>query len=334
MTLRALLAALGLPLLIQCGTLSPMETAPNPLRGRLICIDPGHGGTAETDDFRVGPTGEREEWINLRVALILRDLLEARGATVLMTRTEDVPVGLRDRAVMAVEASAEVFLSIHHNATADPEVNFPIIYYHGHASENPASVALGRALARHLAETLFDGETPVSLVSDHVIFPTSGTAVLRHSYGIPGVIGEASFFTHPAEEQRLRDPEHNRREAEAYVAALEEFFRGEIDPIVEKGSLVTVPPFEVFQEDDRMRPEALAWRENFERGCALMEERGPEALEEAYRLLTLSARAFPDSPVARECHWRRTLILERQGNGEQAHHERPRVTELYVDLDD
>ena len=45
----------------------------DPLAGRTICIDPGHGGTADTDSYRVGPTGEREEWIDLRVALILRD---------------------------------------------------------------------------------------------------------------------------------------------------------------------------------------------------------------------------------------------------------------------
>ena len=41
----------------------------DPLAGRVICIDPGHGGTAESDAYRVGPAGEREEWINLRVAV-------------------------------------------------------------------------------------------------------------------------------------------------------------------------------------------------------------------------------------------------------------------------
>src|SRR5690606_39701574 len=64
-----------------------------------------------------------------------------------------------------------------------------------------------------------------SIVSDHVIFAGSGTAVLRHSYGIPGVIGEASFFTNPEEERRLRDSRWNRREAEAYVQALEDLDR-------------------------------------------------------------------------------------------------------------
>ena len=57
-------------------------------------------------------------------------------------------------------------------------------------------------LAKSISKELFNGQTPVSLVSDHVIFPGSGTAVLRHSYGIPGIIGEASFFTNAEEEQR------------------------------------------------------------------------------------------------------------------------------------
>jgi hypothetical protein len=259
--------------------------------------------------------------------------LEERGATVIMTRTEDVPVGLHDRALLAVQSSAEAFLSIHHNATADPEVNFPIIYFHGCASENVGSVALGQALGRRLAQALYNGNTEVSLVSDHVIFPTSGTAVLRSSYGIPGVIGEASFFSNPAEEQRLRDPEHNRREALAYVAALEDFFSQPLLPISEKGSRVTVDPFEVFQEADRMRPEALAWRENHARATELFRIGTPAALVEAYELFTLSARAFPDSPVAGDCHWRRALVLERQGWGEQALHERTRVAEHYVKVE-
>lgn len=329
---RPALAAALLLLGLSCAVREPDQPPPSPLGGRVICLDPGHGGTAATDTYRVGPTGEREEWINLRVALLLREMLEQRGARVVMTRTEDVAVGLRERAELAVAERADAFLSLHHNATADPAVNFPIVYYHGNASENLAGVALGEAVARWLRQALFDGEGPAVLVSDSVIFPGSGTAVLRHSYGIPGVIGEASFFTNPAEEQRLRDPEHNRREALAYVAALEEFFGGAVPPIAAEGSRVTVPPFEVFQEADRMRPEARAWRANFEQALGLIRERRPESLQAAYDLFTLSARAFPDSPVARDCHRHRAAILSLQGRAASAEQEEARVREHYVDI--
>jgi N-acetylmuramoyl-L-alanine amidase len=304
----------------------------DPLRGRVICVDPGHGGTAETDSFRVGPGGEREEWINLRVALMLRDILEERGARVVMTRTEDVAVELKDRATLAVENSADVFVSIHHNATADPEANFPAIYFHGAASENKAGVALGRAVGTRLAEALFDGHTPVALVSDHAIFPTAGAAVLRHSYGIPGIIGEASFFTNADEEKRLQNADYNRREAEAYAAALTDFFSRPAPPILEKGSLITIEPFEVLQEDDRTRSIALEWERNWQAGLEAQGEGTPGMLENALQLLTLSARSFPDSWIAGDCHARRAQILEALDRPEEATMERLRAKEHYVSL--
>jgi N-acetylmuramoyl-L-alanine amidase len=305
----------------------------DPLAGRTICIDPGHGGTAETDTYRVGPTGEREEWIDLRVALKLRDILQKRGARVLMTRTEDVAVELKDRALLAVENNADVFLSIHHNATADPEANFPVIYFHGNASENRAGVALARTLATHLADALFDRQTEVALVSDHAIFPTAGAAVLRHSYGIPGVIAEASFFTNPDEEQRLRGDEYDRREAEAYAAALAEFFSHPIPEILDKGSLVTIEPFEVLEEDDRTREVARLWMENWRAGQDAQEKSTPEALEEALQLFTLSARSFPDSWIAGDCHSRRAQIFDALERPEEAAMARLRAKEHYVALE-
>jgi hypothetical protein len=289
--------------------------------------------TADTDFYRIGPTGEREEWIDLRVALMLHDLLEERGATVVMTRTEDVPVELADRAALAVANDAAVFLSIHHNATADPGANFPVIYFHGSASENQASVALGRALAVRLAEALFDGHTQISLVSDHAIFPTAGASVLRNSYGIPGVIGEASFFTNPDEEERLKTPEHNRREAEAYAAALADFFSHAVPPILEKGSLVSIEPFEVFEEDDRTRAVARHWHQNWIAGLAEQKKGNREALEEALRLFTLSAQSFPDSWAGGDCHARRAEILEALGRPEEAAMARLRAQEHYVPVE-
>ena len=55
------------------------STAPSSVAGKKICVDPGHGGTAATDSYRVGVAGEREEWINLRVALALKKMLGGEG---------------------------------------------------------------------------------------------------------------------------------------------------------------------------------------------------------------------------------------------------------------
>jgi N-acetylmuramoyl-L-alanine amidase len=311
-----------------CACPGPREA--RPLAGRVVCVDPGHGGTANLDQFRVGPSGEREEWIDLRVALRLRAELERRGARVLMTRTTDVAVDLPRRAEMAVLGKADLFLSVHHNATADPAVDFPIVYFHGNASENRAGVALARAVGARLGEALFAGKATPSVVSDFAIFPGRGAAVLRHSYGIPGVIAEASFFTNPDEEQRLRDDGYNQREAQAIARAAEDFLGRAIPPIEEEGSRVDLPPFEVFQEAERMKPEARLWRAAFDEARGLIEHADEKSLERAYERLTFSVRAFPDSPVAGECHRLRAAILERQGRSEEAARERLRSTEHYV----
>lgn len=331
--LHARRAACALLLAAVSGCAAASAGQLDPVRGRTIVIDPGHGGTAATDSYRVGPAGEREEWVNLRVALLLRDMLEQRGARVIMTRETDVDVALRPRAEMAVEAGADAFVSVHHNATADPAVNFPIIYYHGYASHNDASVELGRHLARRLNDALFGGEAKPVVVSDHVIFAGSGTAVLRHSQGIPGVIGEASFFTSPGEEQRLREPEYNRREAEAYVLALADFFSGPgrrraVEP---RSRPVPAPlePFRAAQEAERMSEIARRWRQDYIDARRLMQQPAPD-LEQAYELLTRSVRSFPDSPLAADAHLLRAEILDAWGRADEAAETRRRVLEFYA----
>lgn len=302
-----------------------------PLSGKIILLDPGHGGTAATDSYRQGPSGEREEWINLRVGLMLKDLLEAKGATVMMTRMADTAVSLADRAALAVDNKADLFVSIHHNATADSSVNFPIIYFHGTATENRAGVMFAKILAKSLVKRLHQFDTPVSVVSDNVIFSEAGAGVLRRSYGIPGVIAEASFFTNSSEEARLKRQEHNANEAAAYAEAIEKFFNQPIPAILPKDTLNFPPRFHALQESERMNPIALRWKEDFEEGVTLMDANDTASIHTAYDLFTRSARSFPDSYRAGRCHRYRALLLKKMGRAEDAAHEEKRVKEFYPD---
>jgi N-acetylmuramoyl-L-alanine amidase len=305
------------------------------LAGKTVCLDPGHGGTAATDSYRVGPGGEREEWINLRVALELKKLLETKGARVLMTRTGDVDVRL------ARDENADLFLSIHHNATADRTANFPILYYHGHASANAGSVAFGRCLARRLPKALFPAGTPVTLCSDFVLFPNAGCAVLRESYGIPGILGEASFFTNPQEEKRLKQPVYNRKEAAAYCQAIEDFFASKpLPPILPLKADMRLPLFKGLAEAERMDPQAQRWKEDHAAGLSLLKQLDltrpgdhSEALQKAFDLFTRSVRSFPESPLARDCHLKRAQILDQRAQPEAAA-ERRRAEEWYVPVGD
>jgi N-acetylmuramoyl-L-alanine amidase len=321
-----------LVLLLLCSNYS-LASGPSPVAGKIICIDPGHGGTALTDSYRVGPSGEREEWINLRVGLLLRDLLEKKGAKVIMTRTTDVQVALTDRAALALNSKADLFVSIHHNATADSSVNFPIIYFGGAASENLAGVAFGKALAAAVRKYLYKKKTIVSIASDYSVFPTAGSAVLRGTYGIPGLLAEASFFTNAGEEQKLKDSVHNANEAHAYLAAMEAFFSKPIPVIKEKKIATALPPFPAFEQADRMTPIAKEWLNDYKKGLALQKSRDTVILRQAYNLFTRSARSFPDSYVAGRCHRFRAALLQRLGAPDKAVIERTRFKEFYIVVD-
>ncbi len=80
----------------------------------VIVVDPGHGG----EDFgAVGPDGTLEKDINLDISLYLKDMLEDEGFTVILTRDDDRFISLADRTKIANEAGADMFISIHANAS-------------------------------------------------------------------------------------------------------------------------------------------------------------------------------------------------------------------------
>lgn len=317
-------------LLLSAFTLNASAQKASPLRGKVICVDAGHGGTGTTDLYRQGPTGEREEWVNLRIAQLLGKLLEEKGAKVIQTRSSDVFVPIADRAKIATDNKADLFVSIHHNATADNKVNFPIIYYNGTASENAAGVELGKLMAKTIPKYMYKRKSIVSLVSDNTIFPGAGLGVLRGTYGIPGILAEASFFTNPTEEDMLRQPQHNQDEALAYVKAIEQFFKKPVPAILTKDPAKSPPPFKAAQEAERMNPIARRWNQDFLDGRALMASTDTVKLRQAYDLLTQSARSFPDSPVAARCHQYRSVILRKLGKPMEAAQEELRFREYYV----
>lgn len=189
------------------------------LRGVKIVLDPGHVGQRERDGFKVGPTGLREAVVNLAVAKYLREFLETAGATVVMTRDRDISVGLSDeddlaqRATIANRSDADLLLSIHHNAAGSDGANFTTVFFHDDPDHNPASLSAARHVLWGLNDALrLQQCLPVPLATDLAIYKGSGFRLLRLAE-IPAVLSEASFYTNLSEEDRLRDPVYNRREA-------------------------------------------------------------------------------------------------------------------------
>lgn len=98
--------------------LSLRHAPPNDsLRGATILLDPGHGSDADLGAR--GPTGYPEKDVTLIVSKLIRDELQARGATVVMTREGDDDLYPADRVEVIDATEPTMALSIHYNALPD-----------------------------------------------------------------------------------------------------------------------------------------------------------------------------------------------------------------------
>ena len=193
------------------------------LAGVKVCLDPGHGGDAHKRGYKRGPTGVREAEMNLRVAEYLREFLLAAGAEVKLTRDADYDLSLQDRAAIANQWDADLFISLHHNAVNNkPQVNFTTVWYHAGVDDRPSNLDLARYLCYGLYDSIaLPQVTDVPLKSDQLMYE-SGFGILRHAR-VTAALSESSFFTNPDEEQRLRDPEYNLLEAYGLFTALAKY---------------------------------------------------------------------------------------------------------------
>jgi N-acetylmuramoyl-L-alanine amidase len=93
---------------------------------RLIALDPGHGGI---DPGATGAAGTQEKGVVISVARGLQRELQAGGRfRVMLTRTSDTYVPLRERVARAEEAKASLFLSIHADSHPNPDVRGASVY--------------------------------------------------------------------------------------------------------------------------------------------------------------------------------------------------------------
>ena len=207
------------------------------LEGIKICLDPGHGGQAHLPYYKRGPTGLREAEVNLRVTLYLREFLKEAGAIVFITRTDDSFVSIPDRSELANKNAVDFFISLHHNSFSDPETNYTSTWYHQDADDSRASLDLARYVQQSVADALrLPQFTPTGLYSDRLVIP-SGFGVLRQTKG-PAILVEASFYSNPEEEQRLKKESYNKREAYGYFIGIARYVAAGFP----KGILLTPVP--------------------------------------------------------------------------------------------
>ncbi len=205
------------------------------LKGFKICLDPGHGGQGHIPDYKRGPTGLREAEINLKVASYLREMLGQAEATVIMTRVDDSYVSLSERSQIANENHADFFISLHHNGIDNsPETNYTSTWYHGDADASHPSLDLARYVQQGVSDALrLPKSASTGLYSDKLIV-ASGFGVLRLTK-CPAIVCEASFYTNPEEEAKLKNDDYLKRQAYGYFLGIARY----VEAGFPKGVLIT-----------------------------------------------------------------------------------------------
>ncbi len=186
-----------------------------PLQGMTIIVDAGHGGE---DSGMIGVSGRYEKEVNMEISRKLRNLLEQRGAYVIMTRQTDDWLGaskeedFQNREKIIAEANADMFLCIHCNSFEDQNAAGPQVFY---VSEGSA----GKPLATMIQAAMNKALTPVE--------PRSAQAAayrLLKTGSQPSCTIECGFMSNPQEEALLQRPEYQQRVAEAIVTGVIKYF--------------------------------------------------------------------------------------------------------------
>ncbi|MEW6192706.1 MAG: SH3 domain-containing protein [Bacillota bacterium] len=190
--------------------------------GRVIVLDPGHGGS---DPGALGPSGLQEKDFNLDVALLTAEELRGRGAQVFLTREADQYVDLYARTAKANSLGAAVFVSIHGNAAESPRLASlkagTSTYWYAPADDPVLGFQREKRelLARCLQKSLVDklGRKDLGLF-------TANFVVLRTAT-MPAALVEVAFVSNPEEEGLMRADWFRQAAARALVEGLEDYFQ-------------------------------------------------------------------------------------------------------------
>ncbi|MFA5668470.1 MAG: N-acetylmuramoyl-L-alanine amidase [Balneolaceae bacterium] len=217
----------GTQLTIKIRRAPKVTSIESPLAGLKIAVDAGHGGE---NNGSLGSTGLMEKDVTLQISQKLDSVLQARGATVLMTREDDDYVFMSERADMIIADKSDLLVSIHANSlgyTSDPFLTKGTGAFYKHTAFKPlADVMYHKMLELGLTQYGVTGSFNFSLNA-----PTE----------FPNVLVETAFMSHPEEEILLSTESFQIQIAEQIADGLEEYFLDyadvtaiELDEIVEE----------------------------------------------------------------------------------------------------
>jgi N-acetylmuramoyl-L-alanine amidase len=220
---------------------------------QVVMLDPGHGGI---DPGAIGVSGTYEKYIALDTAHEVARMLEGSGRYhVRMTRTGDEFIPLQERVIMAQNAGADLFISVHADANPDHQIYGASVYTLSEKASDAEAAALaarenhydrvpGFNLAQHepvVNEILFDlarrqtnnmsQRLAQALVQelrhevallDHT--HRSAAFVVLKSPDIPSALVELGCLSNRHEELELRQPSHRRKLAVSLTRSVDDYF--------------------------------------------------------------------------------------------------------------
>lgn len=190
------------------------------LKGKIIALDAGHGGS---DTGAIGPTGVTEKGVTLRVAKALQKLLQAEGAMVLMTRTTDTEVSpkkanasdveeLQARCDVGNDGNADIFISMHMDSFTNSTPSGTTGYYYTKGSK--ASQRLAQYVSEGVVTALGTGNRGTKSCNFYVVKHTD----------MPATLVEMAFISNDKEEKLMNSEAGINRAAEGILNGLRRFF--------------------------------------------------------------------------------------------------------------
>ena len=197
-----------------------------PITSKTVIVDAGHGGIdpgAMTDDQSI-----KEKDVNLKIAKKVKDLIEASGAVVILTRNDDTSLyteevgktvrqkyneNLRNRKKIIQESSADMFVSIHLN-------KFPQSKYYGAQTFYPYGKEDDKKLATYIQSEL---KRVVDTTNNREIKPRNDIYLIKDNQ-IPSTLIECGFLSNDKEAKLLNDEEYQNQIAWAIYVGVQRYF--------------------------------------------------------------------------------------------------------------
>jgi N-acetylmuramoyl-L-alanine amidase len=179
------------------------------VKALTFVLDAGHGGD---NKGAIGATGVKEKDITLAIVNHLRDVLERRGARVILTRSTDSSLTMLDRLKTVWSSDADILVSIHANSvglTTNPDDISGVSTFYKHICYRPLSLFI-------LQEVLKTGLASFGNVG-------SFNFALNSPTELPNVLVEAGFISNPGDEMKLLDDDFRADLAKRIVDGIDDF---------------------------------------------------------------------------------------------------------------